>query len=274
MESTFRKLSRLAALAFVAGVVGVIESGGIEAAGPEASQREPYGTRIGVNSGPAPWGVRVAADIEGETWMANAYEDANGKPWATGVLAYQRAGPAVHYPLLAQGDILPMFGFLYRVTSIIDHGPEAWKVERYLIKLKWIKPEDWPPGVTIQPDSVTIPLRQREEGRADLYGAFVYVEAIEPSKADSHGGPVAEIRVVPSSSQAEATTVRVGPGDLLQIRPVHFQVRFRVRNVVPRDEKQSVIGWVELDPKPLQNETTGAEEKGNTGPVEPPPPQG
>jgi hypothetical protein len=234
----------------------------------------------------------------GGTYLASAVKGTDGVLEAHGAMA--RAQPLgamagmeegtpetrVCFPNLRVGDIVPVFGALYRVTRIEDLGvpeelrgkdlrslPKGTLLRRDWMTMALAEKKGLPPGLTFQEGSVVIPLRRGGAGPAppkladawlldgdgsaqfEFVKTFAFVVAkAEPVAADDVRGPVAEVKVtvtdrratrVGSSapvSAAKTTNVRVRRGDVLAIGDRSY----KVRNVVPRDPKQHVIGWIEL----------------------------
>jgi hypothetical protein len=148
----------------------------------------------------------------------------------------------VDYADLEEQDILPLFGYLYRVSGII--GDRS-------IGFQWVG-NHFRQGITFEPGSFPIPLCRKKLaytfGMARLHDTDVFVEKIERREQRDKGAAVAEIRLVPFRRPGSVETVHVRPGDVLTIG----KAAHKVRNVVPRDPKLHVIGWVELDPKPME----------------------
>jgi hypothetical protein len=205
----------------------------------EAVPPEPE-KKVGFVSGPAARGP----------WLEGAYTAKDGTRYAHGALLDGRIGrdrtiaAIVTYPDLYVDDIVPVWDYLYRVTEIVDSGEPKGVLGRDSVGLEWVENRKLPRGITFQPGSFAVPLTYNGEGGGAMYNNAVDVLKIEPSKA----GAVAEITVVGNSK----STVRVRAGDVLTIG----KARHKIRNVVPRDKKTHVIGWVEIDPDPLKEEKT------------------
>jgi len=168
---------------------------------------------------------------------------------------------SISYPPLCEGDVVPMRGALYRVgKDKYGHFPV----------LRLLDEQDVPPGVSVQRDSLVLPLREPATWKGELLKAVSLVNRhsiwlynspvlvkwiIRPRLAPDV--PVAMIEVdrpfLPDTSRAgqQRRSYTVRSGDVIEIEG-H---RHRVRNIVPPDPEHQVIGWVELDPDPLPDET-------------------
>ena len=78
----------------------------------------------------------------------------------------------------------------------------------------------------------------------DLGRIRVGVTKIESAADGDKGGPTAEVTVIDNEKLPPDTLLKVRRGDTLAIR----DVQYKVLNVVLRDEKTHVIGWIELAP--------------------------
>lgn len=187
-------------------------------------------------TGPAVSGVMVVADY------LNREND------------YLLGDPRVAYPPLRRGDLVPAFGALYRVTGLEDPGVTLRRAGR----------EDTPPAVAFARGSIPLILDadpEREQPKADtlLHRRNVRVVSIKAPPAGGKGGPVAAVRVYYGRGSSEWHEAEVRAGEYLPIREraedrsddPEKTYGHRVVAVVPRDPKAGVIGWVELDAKPL-----------------------
>src|SRR5207249_4022070 len=79
--------------------------------------------------------------------------------------------------------------------------------------LKRIKTEVLPAGVTVQRDSLCVPLRSQDDGGyASMYKTFVFLVAIEPA-TNKEDKPRAFVRIHDIRNES----VQIGPGDILVI---------------------------------------------------------
>ena len=217
---------------------------------------------------------------EYKTYLEQAETGADGVLEACGAMAGVEplggVGSVItRYPGLRVGDIAPVFGRLCRVDHIevVDvPRPEEEKGkppgEGQLIHLDWMRvcPVDrkgLPPGLDFREGDLAVPLER--PGKAWFHGgggdvAFhLGLVTVALAKAESAAvgdprGPAAEVKVRTmgpvfrtrdgSHVPPKVTNARVRRGDVLTIDGRAYQVR----NIVPRDTKQHVIGWIELDP--------------------------
>jgi hypothetical protein len=177
--------------------------------------------------------------------------------WARGVSAgldylqdhFDKA-PGMQYPRLKQGDIVPLFGHLFRVSRLIDRWPEFDAKSKDSIELERLADKEIPPDIAVRPDSFVIPLRwQHSGGEAALHETRVDVCSIALSQQGEKKSPVAHIKITegPDNRKVLGGEATLRRGDILLMGDVGH----RVRNVVPRDEERGIIGWLELDSRPL-----------------------
>jgi hypothetical protein len=178
---------------------------------------------------------------------------------------------SVSLPNLRVGDLVPVYGRMYRVDRIEQaddpagpKGPQQGRTGRGdWMTMALAAKDSLPPGLTFQDGSLAIPLDHDGVGRAGFglpkTNAHVLAKSA-PAKADDARGPVAEITVEIRPNQSadsesrftgkplpkmRTATVKVQRGDVLAVG----EYGYKVRNVVPRDPEKHVIGWVELDPE-------------------------
>ena len=121
---------------------------------------------------------------------------------------------------------------------------------RPLVELRRLAEEQWPPGVSVERDSYVFPVT----GFGKLYGAKLLVKRVFAPKEHDRP-PVAEIEIR-LRGKSDSETVRVGD----HVRIADFA--HKVRNIVPPDPKDQVIGWVELSPLPA-NDADGKDAGGS-----------
>lgn len=175
-------------------------------------------------------------DISGRNFYrvtVTRFSEATGT-FINGNLHLKKYG-TVAYPPLKNGQIVPMFGALYRVESAA-----------FICELKLIESKDLPPGISFQYDSFFIPIRHPEFGGETREKGLnrLHCEKIVADK-DQKQTPVAELRIDISEPTRSAGNAQVREGDIL----VLGEFGHRVRKVVPADTKTKVIGWVEFDTK-------------------------
>lgn len=130
---------------------------------------------------------------------------------------------SVTYPDLKPGDVIPIFGTVYRVA--FAGRP---------IRLKWVKESDLPKEARFEDDSYLVPVG----GSGQLRGLPFLFKEIKTVETDGKTVHRAVIDRYPKS---------YGRGDDFEIGD-HL---YRVRNVVPPDKKSGIIGWLELAPVPV-----------------------
>jgi hypothetical protein len=186
--------------------------------------------------------VRVNARNRPVAWMAMASaEYLNiGRP-----LDNHLGDIGLTYPNIGMGDVVPAFGWVYRVSQVGPSGPAAER--NTWIKLKKLPKSAWPAGARLRQDSFAVPLSgDGERGRANLHDASLTVESISTPRG---GKPEAKVYVKHSvpGYQFPRMYATVREGDVLLIHTAGH----RVRSVVPPDPKSKLVGWLELSPDPI-----------------------
>jgi hypothetical protein len=207
-------------------------------------------------------------DVPGFSYRTHLVAVRTGKDGvveAIGALALMEAERATHlrvinnYPRLRIGDIAPLFGSLYRVEEIKDLGEPKGPRGKDWMSMRLVEAKSLPPRISLQQRSIAILLGQAGASTSfNSYSVVVNVDAkLEQADAGGSRGLVAELKITENDSRppaapmrgisvTEITVVKVRRGDTVTIDK-HPMI---VRNIVPRDEKQHVIGWIELDPGP------------------------
>lgn len=146
--------------------------------------------------------------------------------------------PQVTYAMPSKDDILPVFGRVYRFKSIPSQSG------RVLGVLEKIPDDNLPEGITVQRDSIIVPMPRANKGhtiiRLSAQGIKLnrcYFELGDIREDDS--GLSARLR---ERWQERSSRHVVQVGDVLTFG----DFKFRVQNIVPRDEQKHIIGWVEL----------------------------
>ena len=146
----------------------------------------------------------------------------------------------VWHPPLRSGDLVPVFGRLYRFSGMDQ--PADHTVRGKVVTLDAVPDDKVPAGAALTRGSLAFPLSQGTGGVAEFQLRHWYrirVVAIEPGDC-----PAARLRV---GSETDFTVATVRAGDALFLG----EVGNVVRKVVPKDAKTGVIGWVELAPTVL-----------------------
>ena len=171
-----------------------------------------------------------------------------------------RGTASVQYPPLRAGDIIPMFGRLYRTGT-----PEYRSVV-----FTYLKPDEYPPGVTVAEKSFVVPITRAAvvDNHSNLEGNQLYAWQIDPP-AGGKGAASATFEIWPPDGQLGekdrilTATVKVGDILMLPIKsPLGKEAGHKVLAVIPPDPKTRVIGWVEFEPKALFKEDELAKDGG------------
>lgn len=154
---------------------------------------------------------------------------------------------AASYPPVREGDLTPGFN-----SQVCEVGPLAMPNRGGPVTFTFATVLKPPPGTALRRGGWAVPIKQ---GTADL-------GYLESSKIDEKWRVWVNRVVVPAKGPPTAdlsfdlwtwprlakATVRAG--DVVR----YDEFALRVVNVVPRNPKTRVIGWVEFDPKPLTPE--------------------
>ena len=183
--------------------------------------------------------------------MDGARKGKDGVLEAIGAQAWMMPGVnlwvIVDYPGLRMDDIVPVFGQLGRVSEIQDRGePKGYPKGKDSMLLTKVEEKSLPPGLNFATGSIVVPLVRDRVGGTGFDGGYtrVRVMEIQPAASEDERGPVAEIQFYDNDKSPSMTVMKLRRGDTLAIR----KAQYKVLNVVPRDEKTHVIGWVELAP--------------------------
>lgn len=180
------------------------------------------------------------------------------------------------FPPLQKGDILPIYGYMYRVTDL-DNG----------LEVSWIPEKFLPPNIKMDPTSITIPLRYMDSGGAikkercqhSLEKIQVLIlEGVIPSEKENEspvaqlvtgwhmGNPhmrtkVERININELIAAQKKATAQIRINDVVvmdqQGEEIFKKEKKReprghlVRSIVPRQPAKGIIGWIELDPTPI-----------------------
>jgi hypothetical protein len=171
------------------------------------------------------------------------------------------------YPALRVGDLVPAFGSLYRVDKIVDAGQPKGAQGKDWLSMSPVKPEEIPATRRFQQGSIAIILGNYERGGyTGFNGPGSVVVSVAGVIEREHGDNsqfVAKIRIMEShiarppsprgTSVSTTTETKVRSGDTITID----KHPLTVRNIVPRDEKRHIVGWIELDARSSQAPATG-----------------
>ena len=152
----------------------------------------------------------------------------------------------VIYPDIGLDDVVPAFGWVYRVSQV---GPDGRDAEGHTwIKMKKLPKSAWPAGARLDRDSFAVPLTgEGERGCANLHDASVTVQTITTPRGGKPEARVCVIHSVPGPKVYPRMYATVREGDVLLI----YTAGHRVRSVVPADPKTNLVGWLELSPDPI-----------------------
>jgi hypothetical protein len=133
------------------------------------------------------------------------------------------------------GQIVAVFSGLYVVSSAGETSTS----------LQW-DPKIYPKTLSIQEDSIAIPLQLKNVGGGMMHDSWVKVSSITEEKKGGAEVPVARIHFVDASNGKEYLA-EIRKGDIVLLNGRGHQVR----SIVPRVAKTKVSGWVELAPQPI-----------------------
>lgn len=154
---------------------------------------------------------------------------------------YRGEGNAVSIDYFAnEKKIIAAFGLLYRVTSAKENH----------CTIEWIPAKEAPNGLTARADSIFVPFRRINYGGAAFGGAGVGFVGVGEAADEKKASMPAKLTVHVSSTldkRGATWKATVKTGDVVLIN----ENGYKVRAVVPPDEKTRVYGWVELDAKPI-----------------------
>jgi hypothetical protein len=233
----------------------------------------------GWQGGPA----RYSSD---NTYLISADKGNDGVLEARGAMAVMaefRPALSVEFPPLKIGDLVPAFGALYRVTGIVDLTPPGPKnpwpgaFRKGWMTMELAEKKDLPRGLAFQDGSIGVPLLEEgaelapKAGRGSAGAEFVSERSsaavravVAPGDLTARGGPSARVLVLahdfagahPKDAVLPLRTkdATVRRGDILSVDGHPYEVR----NVVPRDPKQHITGWLELGPERRQGATADA----------------
>ncbi len=157
----------------------------------------------------------------------------------------------IYYPPLREKDVVAAMGYLYRVS---DLNPPLEG-----IAMKLISDKEAPARLSVEWDSLIVPMRTGYEDKAEKSGQvgrtqfqwhFLLLDKVEVPKAKDTNPKdiVAHARICEWGENVEkGIPVKLKPGDYLVLR----QMGHKVRKIVPPDVKTQVIGWLELEMRPI-----------------------
>jgi hypothetical protein len=219
---------------------------------------------VSISKGHRPVGIAGATEFE--AWI-NQVEAEQGKQFGRGVaifadrdgnLAFPRAVSdffEAWYPDLYEGDILPLLGEIYRVQGM-SGDPDARSASIQLLRLPNPESPAIPDGVQTLKGTYAFPFESG--GRSRLH----YVRFKVAFRSRGVGGPGEERPTITVSVPNHEVWVPIPRGKRLEKRPPRTQTVHvgdllrigdawhRVRNIVPPDRENHVIGWFEIDQKP------------------------
>lgn len=157
----------------------------------------------------------------------------------------------VWYSEFRKGDLVPVFRHVYRVTKL-TLGPGPAGTPGHEVELEWVPDDQLPAGLAVGADPILVPLKGTNGVRdVALEVTHSYVLTLmSVDRAEEGKGPAfGVLDILPPSPprspvSAPRHTATVRAGDALLIGASGY----KVRNVVPRDDKTKAIGWVELAP--------------------------
>ena len=147
----------------------------------------------------------------------------------------------VQYPPLKEGDVIPAFGRLYRVSPVVP----GWWDRVHTVKFEWVGEKFADGAVNLSPDSFPVPLASAKNDWMNVCGHYIRVD-----KIDATGCKAGEARgtlTLDFTEPIKMQLAQVKAGDVLMLGDKGH----KVIAVVPADAKTGVIGWVEFDPEPI-----------------------
>lgn len=168
-------------------------------------------------------------------YLVNSVSIHKDRKWTGLVTTSHPINGTVRFDRLQHGEIIPLFGTLYRVE--------------FGTKLIRMKPEEFPKGITIEKDSFTVPLMRDETGSGQITfvkkpgetdWVTVFVSDIHPADGKNKE-PVAFIKI--EDARNKALAVRLNETVKLK------ESEWTVRSIVPRDKERRLHGWVEFSRK-------------------------
>ncbi|MFT5323267.1 MAG: hypothetical protein ACI8P0_001116 [Planctomycetaceae bacterium] len=178
-------------------------------------------------------------------------------PWGAGVVQYpnsQWLAQRLHENIsiktgpVRPGLILPLFGWLYKVSALTDDARGGNGVG---ITLEKMPRDKWPKGVTLDPYAYPI-LR---DGYLDLQAAVPSPDVRVSFDSDGKCRIVVYNQYIGSTAKRGIWTVQQSAdhpriaqkGNIVTVRAGRTS-RFRIVSLVSPDDKSGIVGWAELRP--------------------------
>ena len=159
------------------------------------------------------------------------------------------------YVELRKGDLIPFFDYIYRVKDLKKGSGGEFEFGHEVV-LEWVPDDKLPEGLTLG----SFPRVVWLNWKLYLNDHMIRIERIDPApdKKDVRrpGKPSAELVINdPTPAKARTSilvnrTATVRAGDILLIGDNGY----KVRNVVPKDDKTKAIGWVEFECEDISKE--------------------
>lgn len=238
----------LGAVAFMAAANGLIDA----QPGNGPAKREPSDSLKKITLA----GGGPQRDTAITTHMYTGVELIDGQPVAFGAnatpnfLSLRTNDYHVYFPPLRKDDIVPLFGFLYRVTELRNNTILKGSKNTDVVVLEWIKDEDAPGKVRLRSDSFLVPLRQGQSaGHVLMNNTYVTADKIVARKNEPKYAPWAFVYVTAplEASLPNPPRAIINEGDVLVVGDKGF----KVRSIVPRDSETKLIGWIDFDSTPI-----------------------
>jgi len=265
-------------------IVALPDDGLVPSKSPDWGDRPPV---VKFNCGHIPtkgWEDSFGKYASDETRLAEATRGGDGAKIANGAMATMHAfRQTVYFPPLTVGDIVPAFGALYRVSDIVDLGspdelkgkdlsdpknvPPGTLLHRGWMTMALAEKPGLPQGLTFEEGSIAVPLIEEgtelnpKDGKGIAGASFHFDRSSAGMRVKIAQGAVGNAREPAAEVDVRAqdfagahpkgvnlpvriSNATVRRGDVLPIEGL----RYKIRNVVPRDPKQHIIGWIELEP--------------------------
>lgn len=192
------------------------------------------------------------------TWLSHVDSSTPGKELAFGAkltpdsFSRIKHDCPIFFPPLEKGAIVPVCGYLYRVSKLEQRSPlKGTRGSDYML-LQKVKDEDLADDLRVQNDSYAVPLGSAESPACIFVQTFQIAVLRIEARMNKRQEMVAQmsVRRAPAYFLKDQETADVRRNDILVINSQGF----KVRNIVPFSATSGAIGWVELASTPIPKE--------------------